>query len=487
VPTTLDRLAAAAPGARITGDGATIVRELAYDSRHVRDGDLFFCRPGGTADGHDFAPPAVEAGATALVVERILDVPVPQLVVPSVARAMGPMAAAFFGHPSEAMTVVGVTGTNGKTTTTFMIESVVDALGMRPGLIGTVETHVADEVRGGVRTTPESIDLQRLMAQMRDAGVGILAMEVSSHGLDLHRVDGTRFACALFTNLSQDHLDFHGSMEEYFEAKAMLFDPALSDRAVVNVDDPAGRRLIERTRLPVATSSLERDADVRATRIAMDASGSDVAAVVGGREVSVRVPLPARYNVANALGVLGVALSMGWPLDEVIVGIEALRGVPGRLEPIDEGQGFAVLVDYAHTPEALEGVLDAVRGFTPPGARLIAVFGAGGDRDRTKRRLMGLAVGARADHAIITSDNPRTEDPLAIIAAIEAGMREADSTYESIPDRREAIDAAIGGARDGDVIVIAGKGHEPGQEFADRTVQFDDRQVARESLARRLR
>jgi UDP-N-acetylmuramoyl-L-alanyl-D-glutamate--2,6-diaminopimelate ligase len=415
-------------------------------------------------------------------VERALDVSVPQVIVPSVRSAMGPMAAAFFEQPSRAMTLVGVTGTNGKTTTTFMFESVFRALGVISGIIGTVETHIGEDILPVTRTTPEAIDLQRLLARMRDRGVGGAAMEASSEGLAFERVEGTFFSCAIFTNLSQDHLNTHGTMDAYFEAKELLFRPAMAARAIVNVDDPYGRRLVARTDLPVTTFAVEGDADVRAHSIDLSRQGSSFTVTVGGSSIPVGVRLPARYNVHNALGVLAASHALGLPLDLVADGIAALRGVPGRLEPVDAGQEFTVLVDYAHTPDSLESVLRAAREVTPAGARLVAVFGCGGDRDRGKRPLMGKVAAELADRAIITSDNPRTEDPLSIIDQIEAGAREAGRPYERIPDRREAIASAIADAGAGDVIVIAGKGHETGQQFADRTIPFDDRIVAREEL-----
>lgn len=483
MPSPLSTLAAAAPGARLHGDDVT-VDDLSYDSRAAGPGSLFFCVPGGRADGHDHAPAALAAGARALVVERLLDLAAPQILVPSVRAAMGPIAATFFDHPSRAMTLVGVTGTNGKTTTTSILGSVFRALSVTPGVIGTVETRIGDIVEPVTRTTPESIDLQRLLARMRDAGVRGAAMEVSSHGLELGRVAATSFSCAIFTNLTQDHLDWHGTMEAYYRAKASLFTPAYAERAVINIDDAYGRRLASETGLPTTTVSIEGEADVTAERIEMDAGGSTVTARVRGARLEVRLALPARYNVANAMAVLGAAVALGWPLERVSDGIQAVRGVPGRLEPIDEGQGFTVLVDYAHTPDSIENVLRAAREFTPAGARLVCVFGCGGDRDRGKRPLMGAAAVRFADHVIITSDNPRSEDPRAIIAEIETGAREAGSGYEVEPDRAEAIARAISFARPGDVIVIAGKGHESGQEFADRTIPFDDRDVARAALRR---
>ena len=474
-------------GARLHGDGGVRIDDVAYDSRVVTPGTLFFCVPGEHVDGHDFASRAIASGAVALVVERLLDNDVPQVVVPSVRAAMGPLASNFFEDPSRALTLVGVTGTNGKTTTTFMFESVFRALGMTPGVIGTVETHVGDTVLPVTRTTPEAIDLQRLLATMRDAGVGGAAMEASSEGLAFERVEGSHFACAIFTNLSQDHLNTHGTMDAYFAAKELLFRAGMSERAVVNLDDEYGRALAARTDLPLVTFGIDHESDVRGHSLELSRTGSSFIAEIGGRSVPIRVNLPARYNVENALGVLAAARALGLPIGPVAEGIAALRGVPGRMEPIDEGQDFTVLVDYAHTPDSLESVLRAAREITQPGARVVAVFGCGGDRDRGKRPLMGKVGAALADRAIITSDNPRTEDPLAIIEQIEAGARETGRPFERVADRREAIAAAIDGAGRGDVIVIAGKGHETGQQFADHTIPFDDRVVAREVLRGRLR
>jgi UDP-N-acetylmuramoyl-L-alanyl-D-glutamate--2,6-diaminopimelate ligase len=480
LPCDLEALTATVPGARLHGEDASVA-DLAYDSRHVTRDSLFFCVPGGHVDGHDFARSAIADGAAALVTERVLDVSVPQVVVPSVRSAMPPMACTFFDEPSRAMTVIGVTGTNGKTTTTFMLEGMFRSLGVRSGVMGTVETHIADEVWPAVRTTPEAIDLQRMLARMREAGVRGVGMEASSEGLAFERVEGTWFECGIFTNLTQDHLNTHGTMEAYFDAKALLFRSQMCARAAVNIDDAYGRTLVERLDIPVTTFAIDREADVRATSVAMDAKGSTVAVTAGGTSIEFRIELPGRYNVSNGLGCVAAAFALGMPLATVVRGLSHLR-VPGRMERIEEGQPFAVIVDYAHTPDSLQNVLSAARDFTPAGARLIAVFGCGGDRDRTKRPLMGRVTAELADRCIITSDNPRTEDPLAIIAMIEEGARETGRSYESIPDRREAIEAAIADARPGDVIVIAGKGHESGQEFADRKIPFDDRDVARQIL-----
>jgi len=470
----LAALGAELSGARIVGDGDVEIVDLAYDSRKVGAGTLFFCVPGGKVDGHEFARGAVEAGAVALVVERELDLAVAQVVVPDARAAMAPAAARFFGDPSGELRVVGVTGTNGKTTTAFLVREILEAAGIQTGLLGTVRQVVGGVEEEVERTTPEAIDLQATFRRMLDAGDRACAMEVSSHALALHRCDAIGFEVALFTNLTQDHLDFHGTMEEYFAAKRLLFEMEPGS-AVVNLDDPYGRRLAEE--FECATFSTQgAEADFRARDVSFDASGSQFTV---GDETRVRTGLPGGFNVANALGAFAAAVAMGVAPEAAAEGLARAERVPGRLEPIDEGQGFAVLVDYAHTPDSLANVLAAARALT--GERLIVVFGAGGDRDRDKRPKMGRAAEA-ADLLYVTSDNPRSEAPESIVAEVRSGIeREAGVTV--IVDRREAIARALGEARPGDVVVIAGKGHEQGQEFeGGRKIPFDDREVAREEL-----
>ena len=482
--TTLADLIPLLPGARLRAgaDAATAVVDVAHDSRDAGPGVLFACRPGATRDGHDFASDAAAAGAAALLSERELPLPVPQLVVPSVAAALGPVAAAVHGRPSEALLLLGVTGTNGKTTTAFLLEAALRAAGHVTGLIGTVETRVAGEVVHGVRTTPEATDLQRLLARMRDRGATAAAMEVSSHGLALGRVAGTRFAAVLFTNLTQDHLDFHGDLEAYFAAKASLFAPAYAPVGLVNVDDAWGRRLLDRATTPVRTLSPSgAAADVRAVEVVAGAAGARFTAEVLGRRVPASTRLPGGFNVANAVAAIGTAALAGIDPAVAAEGVAALEGVPGRMERVDAGQPFTVLVDYAHTPDSLDNVLRAARGITrPPDGRVLVVVGCGGDRDRGKRPLMGRAAASLADLAVLTSDNPRSEDPQAILDAVVAGAAEvAGARWLVEPDRRAAISEALAAARPGDVVVVAGKGHETYQELADRTIDFDDRAVAR--------
>jgi len=467
----LSALVATLPGHEIRGDPSIVISDAGYRSSDAAPGFLFFCVPGSKRDGHDFAQEAVLRGATALVVERWLALGVAQVLVPSVREAMGPVSAALFGRPADRMAMVGVTGTNGKTTITYLLESIFRSAGSTPGIVGTTGARINGEPVPFPRTTPEAPDLQRLLARMAERGVDAVAMEVSSHGLDQHRVDGILYDCAVFTNLTQDHLDYHASMEEYFQAKARLFTPAMARRAVVNIDSPEGRRLLG-AELPTLTYGLGAGADVRGTDAETGLSGLSFR--VG--ELAIRSSLRGAFNVENCLAALAAARSMGVPDHLAARGIAELREVPGRMETIEEGQEFLVIVDYAHTPDSVENVLRAARPLTA--GRLIAVLGCGGDRDRRKRLLMGKVVTALADLSVITSDNPRSEDPMAIIAEIEAGAREGGGSYVVEEDRRLAIRLALAEARAGDVVVIAGKGHETGQEFADRTIPFDDRVVA---------
>ena len=471
----LGDLLADLPRAQVRGDVACVVASLDYRSGEAQRGALFFCIPGVRLDGHEFADEAVARGASVLVVERWLPFDVTQVLVPSVREAMGPISAAFHARPAQRLRIVGVTGTNGKTTTTFLLESVFRAAGWTPGVVGTTGVRIDGHVVPFPRTTPEAPDLQRLLAEMVEAGVDAVAMEVSSHGLHQHRVDGTRYEVAVFTNLTQDHLDYHASMEEYFEAKARLFTPALSDRAVVNHDSAEGRRLAT-SGLPTVTFGLDRGADVRATDVRTSREGLSFR--VGDLEV--RSSMHGLFNVENCLAALATSRELGVADAATVQGIAAVRGVPGRVEAVEVGQPFLVMVDYAHTPDSLENVLRTARPLARD--RLIVVFGCGGDRDRAKRPLMGRVATEIADLAVITSDNPRSEDPLAVVAEVEAGAREGRGTYEVEADRRAAIRRAVRRAGPGDVVVIAGKGHETYQELADRTIPFDDREVAAEEI-----
>lgn len=465
--------------AETRGDAAIPISDVAYRSDEVRPGALFFCVPGTKLDGHDFAADAAARGATAVLVERWLDLPgdVVQVRVASVRAAMGPVSAEMLGRPGERLVLVGITGTNGKTTTTYLLEKIFESAGLAPGVIGTTGVRIAGRPAPLTRTTPEAPDLHRLLARMVDAGVRAVAMEVSSHGLDQHRVGGARFACAVFTNLSQDHLDYHGTMEAYLEAKRRLFTPEMAARAAVNWDSEEGRALV-RDDVPALTYGTSEGADVRALDVRLRPDGL---AFRVGEDLFVRSHLRGHFNVHNCLAALAAARQVGIDDGSAAAGIAAMLGVPGRMEPVDAGQPFQVLVDYAHTPDSVDNVLRAARPLAA-GGRVIVVLGCGGDRDRGKRPLMGEAATRLADLAVITSDNPRSEDPLAIIAEIELGAARGGGEYLVEPDRREAIRLALGRASAGDVVVIAGKGHETGQEFADRTIPFDDRLVAVEEL-----
>lgn len=461
-------------------DGAEIaVTDLAYDSRAVTPGALFFCIRGLKQDGHDHAARAVKAGASALVVEEPVVLPgpsVPQLLVPNSRAAMGAVAAPFYGDPSRTVKVAGVTGTNGKTTTTYLLESIFRSAGDPAGLIGTVETRVAGRVGPAARTTPEAVDIQRLLKQMADAGVRLCALEVTSIGIESGRTEGIHFDAVVFTNLTHDHLDYHGTMDRYYAAKARLFTTGGPRAAVINTDDPYGRRLASELDYTPLRFAMHEEADVVAVDVVADSRGSTFRAVGCGLDLSLQVRLPGLFNVSNALAAASAAVKMGIEAEAIAAGIRNLASVPGRFEPVDEGQGFLVVVDYAHTPDALANVLRAARGLAE--GRVLVVFGCGGDRDRAKRPEMGAAAARLADVAYATSDNPRSEDPEAILAEVEKGLAAAAGDYRVVIDRTEAISRALAGAEPGDVVVIAGKGHETGQTIGTAVLPFDDRLVA---------
>ena len=454
------------------------ISSLAFDDRDVAEGSLFFCVGGFSRDGHDFAPSAVERGAAALVVEHQMDLDVPQVVVRSARGQMGPAADNFFGHPTADLDVIGVTGTNGKTTTAYLIRHLLEHAGRSCGLVGTVETIVAGDRIEAVRTTPEAIGLQGLFRRMVDGGDVAAAIEVSSHALDLGRVDGTRFSASVFTNLSQDHLDWHGTMENYWLSKKRLFTELPHGVPVINIDDEYGRGLTAEVSGAV-TVGFSDDAAWRASGLDTGLTGSRFNIHSPDGETAISMRLPGQFNVLNALGAAAAVASVGVPFDAIVTGLESANGVPGRFEPVQAGQPFAVLVDYAHTPDSLENVLRAARRIASN--KVICVVGCGGARDSTKRPIMGRIVSDLADVPILTSDNPRSEDPELILAEMAAGA--TDSAHVEV-DRREAVRLAIESAAEGDVVLIAGKGHEQGQEFADGLkLPFDDRSVASEILA----
>ncbi len=482
-------------GASLSGNPDIEVSGLAYDSRRVRPGDLFLCIPGFVHDGHDFIPEALARGAVACLVERWDRVPegVAAARVPAARPAAARLAARFYGFPTRELRLIGVTGTNGKTTTTFLIREILARRG-GVGLVGTVHNVVGGEVLPVEHTTPEAVDLQALFRQMAGRGDRAAVMEVSSHALALHRVDGCEFDVGVFTNITRDHLDFHRDFGRYLSAKARLFrmlgrgaegPPAKEGAkgAVVNADDPSARVIVDACRVPVLTYAVDERADVMATGIDVRLDGASFTVHSPRGRHRVRLRLTGRFNVYNALAAFGAGLVEGADPDEMVAALESVAGVPGRFERVTGVQDFAVIVDYAHTPDGLENVLQAARRGAR--GRGIAVFGCGGDRDRTKRPIMGEIAARLADLVFITSDNPRSEDPAAIAAEVEAGARRVPgASCRTVLDREEAIGEAIAEARGGDVVLIAGKGHETYQKFRDRTVPFDDREVAGRWLSR---
>jgi UDP-N-acetylmuramoyl-L-alanyl-D-glutamate--2,6-diaminopimelate ligase len=460
------------------------IRDLAYDNRVVRNGTAFFCVRGFTRDGHDFAADAVARGAVALVVDHPLGLGVPEVVVEDVRGAMAPAAARLQRDPTATLRVAGITGTNGKTTSAFLLRALLEAGGVQTGLLGTVSSVIAGVEAPALRTTPEAIDLQQTFRAMLDGGDAACVMEVSSHALSLHRADAVHWAVAVFTNLTQDHLDFHADMEEYFLAKRRLLEQATEQGVplIVNVDDPYGARLARDFPQAVTVAIDTPGATLRATNLEPGPHGTAFEA--GG--LALRAPLPGRFNVLNVLGAVAASRALGVDDATIAAALPTAGGVPGRFEPVDEGQAFAVVVDYSHKPDALDNVLRTAREMTS--GRLIVVVGAGGDRDRGKRPLMGAAAAQHADVVILTSDNPRSEDPEAIIEQLADGIPPAGSSrLERIVDRRAAIERAVALASEGDVVVVAGKGHETYQELAGGVkVPFDDRAVARQALRARL-
>ncbi len=484
-------LVARLPGARLHGDPAVAVTGMTHDSRLVQRGDLYLARGGAQVHGIRFVADALTAGAAAVLTDADSVGPAvaagsPAVVeIPDPRAASGPAAAWAYGDPSQDLLVIGVTGTNGKTTTAYLVEAGLRAAGRRTGLVGTIESLVAGRSMPSLRTTPEATDLQALFAVMREQSVTDVAMEISSHALALDRVDGTVFAVAGFTNLSQDHLDFHVDMEDYFAAKARLFTPELSRRGVVDVGDVWGRRLADQAGVPVTTIGTT-DADWTRIDESVAASGGQVTVrAPDGVEHRLHVHLPGRFNLANAALAFVVLVEAGVSAADAVRGIAELRNVPGRMERIEAGQPFTVLVDYAHTPAAVTALLAEARTMAGHDGRVLVVLGCGGDRDPGKRPLMGAAAAAGADIAVLTNDNPRSEDPDAILDAMRRGAlsveRKGDVVIE--PDRRKAIARALDAASDGDVVVVAGKGHEQGQEQNGVVQPFDDRQIVREVLS----
>lgn len=484
----LSELMGSLPSGDLTAAVDPDIQSIVYDSRRVSPGALFVCIRGGKFDGHDFIGRAVEAGASALIVESRDRVPadmgIPVAVVPSTRDALPVLADAFHGHPSRRLQLVGITGTNGKTTTTYLIESMLRHAGRPTGIVGTLGASMHGIAVETERTTPESADLQALFARMVSEGIETVAIEVSSHALYMKRTLGCEFDIGVFTNLTQDHLDFHKTLEEYFSTKLMLFReyPKASAKpftGVVNIDDPYGERVVQATEGRVLTYGVRNDADVRASEIHATARGIEFHATCPAGQFDVRMRLGGLFNVYNSLAAIGVGVALGLGIEEIRAGLEAVPAVAGRFESVDCGQDYAVIVDYAHTPDGLENVLCSAREIAEN--RLLVVFGCGGDRDRAKRPIMGRIASELADVCVVTSDNPRTEDPRAIIDEILPGMSGSASVEVSV-DRRDAIGRALGLASAGDIVVIAGKGHEDYQIFRNETIHFDDREVVRDLL-----
>ena len=468
-----------------------LITGVSSDSRQVTPGDVFVAIRGFEADGHAFIDSAVANGAVAVVLEDEAFRPrgagsVASIRVPSSRRAVAILADEFYDHPSADLTLIGVTGTNGKTTTTLLIESILNSAGFSSGVIGTLGRGIGGRWQAADRTTPDAIELQGLLAEMRGAGITHVAMEVSSHALDLDRVYKCRFGAAVFTNLTQDHLDYHSGLDEYTRAKLELFttyadfsDASRPMVGAVNVDDPVGEQVAKEARCRVITYGANGASQVRARSVSISADGVSFTLLANGESARVDLHLTGHFNVHNALGAAASCWGLGIDLETIVAGLGSLEAVPGRFERVTDGQDYAVIVDYAHTPNALENVLSAGRALSP--TRLICVMGGGGDRDRGKRPKMGKAASDKADFTIVTSDNPRTEDPLAIIEDIAGGMTQG--TYAVEPDRRQAIFRAVEMCEPGDMVIVAGKGHETYQEFDGRRIDFDDRIVARQAIA----
>jgi UDP-N-acetylmuramoyl-L-alanyl-D-glutamate--2,6-diaminopimelate ligase len=468
---------AMATGLRYTGED-TEIESIEYDSRKVKKGSMFCCVVGQLFDGHTFADGAVRQGAAALLVEHELPLSVPQIVVPNARKAMAEMAAAFYGYPQREMMMLGVTGTNGKTTTTYMVKAIAEQAGRKVGIIGTIRNMIGAESLHTDRTTPESVDLFRLLRTMADAHVDLVVMEVSSHALEQYRVHGIKYDVGLFTNLTQDHLDYHKSFENYLQAKKILF--LNSKKAVVNVDDAYADRIMEGLSIPITTFGVRKSADISANDIDITTDGVMFDLHTPEGDVRMHLQTPGLFSVFNAMGATGLAMNIGIKLSCIKAGLESLTSVSGRLESVKTNKGFSVFVDYAHTPDALENVLKTVREFAQ--GRVICVFGCGGDRDRAKRPIMGEIAGRFSEFAIITSDNPRTEDPMAIIDSIEEGMKRSGTRYTIIENRKEAIRYALSMAQEKDLIMIAGKGHENYQEINGTKYHFDDREIVEELI-----
>ncbi|MGB9814289.1 MAG: UDP-N-acetylmuramoyl-L-alanyl-D-glutamate--2,6-diaminopimelate ligase [Thermovenabulum sp.] len=467
----------------VRGNQNVIIEDVQYDSRKVRKNSLFVAITGFKDDGHKYLNDAIEKGSSAVVVEKEVDVKnndILYILVENSRKALSTISDYFYKSPSKKMKIVGVTGTNGKTTTTYLVKSILEHSGLSAGVIGTLGIYINGELFPSERTTPESLELHKTFYEMQRRGINFVSMEVSSHSLKLSRVDDVAFEVGVFTNLTQDHLDFHADFEDYYCSKRKLFD--LSKKAAINIDDLHGKRLIKEIKIPYVSYAIENNADIKAEDVNISEDGVSYNIIYNGQKIKVNYQVPGKFSVYNSLAAISAALLLGIDLKTSVEAIGKVKGVPGRFEPIKEGQDFSVIVDYAHTPDGLENVLNTIKTFAK--GRIITVFGAGGDRDRAKRPKMGKIVSELSDYFIITSDNPRSEDPEKIIEDIEEGVIKT-KPYEKIVDRRQAIKKAIEMAEKNDVVLIAGKGHENYQIIKDRVIPFDDREVAREFLKMR--
>ncbi|WP_094547572.1 UDP-N-acetylmuramoyl-L-alanyl-D-glutamate--2,6-diaminopimelate ligase [Petroclostridium xylanilyticum] len=464
----------------VNGDQSAEISGIAYDSRRVKPGDLFVCIKGFKVDGHEFISQAIGQGAAAVIVEKeVEDAKVPLIKVKNSRRALALISAAFFSNPSSKFKLIGVTGTNGKTTTTYLIKTILEQGGSKVGLIGTNQNMIGDKVLPAERTTPESLELQQLFSDMVKEKIDYVVMEVSSHSLELNRVDGCNFEIGIFTNITQDHLDFHVTMENYLKAKTTLFKRC--KKGIINVDDSSSEYILNNGTCEMITFGIDKEADIHAKDIEISEKGVkfDVDTPYGSKFIELGIP--GRFSVYNALGSIGACLALGISLEQIQQGLKQAKGVPGRAQIVETGKDFTVLIDYAHTPDGLENILNTVNGFAK--GRVVTLFGCGGDRDKTKRPIMGEIAGKLSDFCIITSDNPRTEDPLQILNHIEEGIKKTDCSYVVIENRFEAIKYALENAKKDDVIVLAGKGHETYQILKDRVIHFDEKEIV-ESILR---
>ncbi len=471
----------------IKGDPEAPVTGISYHSRQVKPGHMFVCVEGFNWDGHDFVDQAIEKGATSIVVQREISVSNDNITVIRVKdsrKAMGAVGHVFYGFPSQKLKIIGVTGTNGKTTTTYLLKSILENAGYRVGLMGTIAIRIGDKEIPSLRTTPESLDLHRLFAEMVTGGIDYAVMEVSSHSLDLDRVGYVDFDYGVFTNLTRDHLDFHGNMKNYLEAKIKLFK-STDKFNIINADDPSSEIIIQKlSNLPTQTLTygIKNKADFNAEDIKVDCTGVRYNLVWKNNSIPIEVKIPGIISVYNSLAAASTLIAEGIPAEHIQQGLKRIDGVRGRSETIDTGKGFSVIIDYAHTPDGLENILTTIRGFVK--GKIITMFGCGGNRDREKRPMMGEIAGRWSDFVVVTSDNPRDEEPHRIIDEIMPGVEKTGCSYICVVDRREAIEYALRMAAKDDIILLAGKGHEVYQEFADRRIEFDERKIVSEILER---